>query len=267
MTLQPHSPAWYDRLATMQAGYSYPWQSKLAPDNGEDTYLRLVHEHLRPDIDVLDVGCGHGEVPLALAPFVRTIFAYDRVPSYIEMAQSAATERAITNATFLCYDSSANDSSADAHATPHIPADDNSFDLLISRRGPLHWLEDARRVARPGAVIIQLNPMYPPPPTWNDRLPVPLRRPVPGPSTMRDAVERRLANGRLALHSCWTFEVPEYFPDTEQLYLFLSWGYAPEEVPSFAEVRPLLADIFAEHGTADGLPLRHSRLLWKAIVD
>lgn len=274
MTLQPHSPAWYDRLAAMQAGYSYPWQSKLAPDNGEDTYLRLVHEHLQPDIDVLDVGCGHGDVPLTIAPFVRTVLAYDRVPSYIEIAQSAAAEHTITNATFLCYDSSTNTQSngptngpTNAHASPLIPADDNSFDLLISRRGPLHWLEDARRVARNDAVIIQLNPMYAPPPVWNDQLPVPLRRPIPGPATMREAVERRLANGRLTLHSCWTFEVPEYFLDAEQLYLFLSWGYAAEEVPSYAEIRPLLETIFAAHATSNGLPLRHSRFLWKAVVD
>lgn len=25
----PHSPAWYDRLATLQEGYHYPWQSQL----------------------------------------------------------------------------------------------------------------------------------------------------------------------------------------------------------------------------------------------
>jgi SAM-dependent methyltransferase len=262
MTLQPHSPAWYDRLATMQAGYCFPWRSQLAPDNGEDTYLRLVHEHLRPDSDVLDVGCGHGDVPLEIAPFVHHVLAYDRVPSYIEMAQTAAAERAIPNVTFLCYDSS-----TAAHPSPHIPAEDNRFDLLISRRGPLHWLEDARRVARPGAVIIQLNPMHSPPPTWNEQLPDPLRRPLPGEWTMRGAVEQRLALGRLALHSCWTFEVPQYFPDAEQLYLYLSWGYTAEEVPPFAGVRPLLEDIFARHATAGGLPLRHSRLLWKAIVE
>ena len=28
MSLTAHSPAWYDRLATMQNGYRYPWRSQ-----------------------------------------------------------------------------------------------------------------------------------------------------------------------------------------------------------------------------------------------
>lgn len=64
MRLQPHSNEWYDRLATIQDGYYYPWAAQLAPWNGEDNYLELVHQHLRPELDVLDVACGHGEVAL-----------------------------------------------------------------------------------------------------------------------------------------------------------------------------------------------------------
>jgi SAM-dependent methyltransferase len=222
----------------------------------------MVQEHLKPELNVLDVGCGHGEAPLTIAPFVHHVLAYDRVPSYIEMARTAAAERHIPNVTFLCYDSSTN-----VHETPRIPADDHSFDLLISRRGPLHWLEDARRVARPGAALLQLNPMETPLPPWNSELPEALRRPAPGDWTMRGAVERKLALGRLSLHSCWTFDVPEWFDDPEQFYLFLSWGFAPEEVPTFAELRETLESIFGRYGRSNGLALRHCRFLWKAVVD
>ena len=36
MPLQPHTPEWYDRLATLQPGYYYPWRSRPAAWNGED---------------------------------------------------------------------------------------------------------------------------------------------------------------------------------------------------------------------------------------
>ncbi|MEJ2711199.1 MAG: class I SAM-dependent methyltransferase [Anaerolineales bacterium] len=264
MRLKPHSDEWYDRLAQQQEGYYYPWKSKLAPYNGEDLFMEMVEQELlrgEPQAkDVLDVGCGHGEVTLQISPLSNSVLAYDRVASFIELAEKAAEEHGADNVRFLHADSRAG-------GDVRIPAEDASFDLLISRRGPLHWLEDARRVARPGAVILQLNPMETPPPEWNTQLPEALRLPEVGERTMRQAVESHLASGDLALHSCWTFDVPEVFADTEQLYKRLSWGLAPDEAPSYAEVEPALQSIFEQYGDADGLALRFRRFLWKAVVN
>ena len=90
MTIRPHAPEWYDRLSTLQQGYFYPWKSQLAPRNGEDTFLDVVHQYLAPTTDVLDVGCGHGAVALELSPHCRSILAYDRVERYIQLAREAA---------------------------------------------------------------------------------------------------------------------------------------------------------------------------------
>jgi hypothetical protein len=79
-------------------------------------------------------------------------------------------------------------------------------------------------------------------------------------------VEARLAAGGLRIHSAWTFDVPEAFPDPEQLYAMLSFGSLPGEVPSFGETRPALERIFTEHAGHEGLITRHRRLLWKAVV-
>ena len=152
MPLQPHTPEWYDRLATLQPGYYYPWRSRLGPWNGEDAYLALVRAHLRPDADLLDVACGHGEVALDLAPLCRSVLGYDRIAPWIERAQRTAQERSVANATFVCHDSSP----AANGGRARLPAADGSFDLLICRRGPFHWIEDARRVARPGAVLLMM---------------------------------------------------------------------------------------------------------------
>jgi len=263
MPLRPHSNEWYDRLATMQDGYYYQWGSHLAPWNGEDNYLDLVHQHLHADLAVLDVACGHGEVALNIAPHCRSVLGYDRIASWIERAQQTAQAQGLTNATFVCHDSSRDANGGQAR----LPGEEGAFDLLICRRGPFHWVEDARRVARPGAVLLMLVPDARPLPPWNDWLPETLRQiPVGDPHWARTSIEQRLAIGGLALHSWWSFEVPEWFPGPTQLYDFLTWGWTADEVPAFAEVQPILERIFADYGRPQGVELRHRRYLWKAVV-
>ena len=140
------------------------------------------------------------------------------------------------------------DLSADkSDGSPHIPAEPNSFDLLISRRGPLHWVADAGRVARPGAVLIQLNPLETSLPQWADQLPEPLRSAtgIEYHFGMLNSVKYNLALGGLELHSAWTYNVPEFFDDPRELYKRLAWGYTTDEVPCWEDVHPILQRIFA----------------------
>ena len=263
MRLEPHSPAWYDRLATVQPGYYYPWQSTLSSGNGEAAYLALVRQHVHPEAEVLDEACGHGEVALDLAPLCRSILGYDRVASWIEQAQRSARDRGLRKASFVCYDSSL--AANGGHA--RIPASDDSFDLLICRRGPFQWVEDAGRVARPGAVLLMLVPNPTPATPWSAWLPEPLGWSNPDdPLWARDRLNQRLAVSGLAIESYWTFVVPEVFPNPEELYRWRAWGYAPDEAPSLADVRPILKRIFAEYGGMAGVSVPHSRFLWKAVA-
>jgi 23S rRNA (guanine745-N1)-methyltransferase len=261
--MRPHSTEWYQRLSTLQAGYYYPWQSHIAPGDGETAYLALVQEHLGPAVDLLDVACGHGALTLQFARHCRSVLGYDLIPSYIGMAQAAARAQDACNATFVCYDSSIPMNYGQAH----IPAEENSFDLLVCSKGPFHWVEDARRVARPGATLIMLIADGIPMPEWHDFLPKRLQWSFGNDlHWARNVMEQRLAKSGVPLHSWWSFDVPEYFTEPEQFYTMLVWGHTPDEKPSYAEVAPQLADIFAAYSTAEGLPLRHRRHLWKAIV-
>ncbi|MCP4166184.1 MAG: class I SAM-dependent methyltransferase [Chloroflexi bacterium] len=122
--LKPHSDDWYDRLATMQQGYYYPWRSRLPANNGEDTFLDVVTAHLSPEVDLLEIACGHGAMALDLAPSCRSIVGYDRVQAFIDLAQELARTGEVDNARFLFADSSAQANGG----KPRIPAADDSFD-------------------------------------------------------------------------------------------------------------------------------------------
>lgn len=265
--MRPHSTEWYQRLSTLQAGYFYPWHSTVAPGNGEEAYIALVQAHLGPAVDLLDVACGHGAQTLEFGRACHSALGYDVVPSYIDMAQAAAQAHGLDQVRFVCHDSSIPANKGQAT----IPAADDSFDLLICRKGPFHWVEDARRVARHGATMIMLIPDTLPMPVWHSLLPTSLQWSVGvDPNWARTAIEPRLNKGGVQVHSWWSFDVPETFSDPRQLYVRLTWGHTPNEVPAYEEVAPAFTTIFADYGTGEGqtrgVVLRHRRHLWKAIV-
>ncbi len=260
--IQPHSHEWYERLSQLQDGYYYPWKSTLSPLNGEDEYLQMLQRLVSPDMAILEVGCGHGDVPIQLAPLCQRIVAYDRIPTYIEMARQSAAAQQLSNINFVLADSLST-----LLASPDLPAYRRQFDMIISRRGPLNWVEQVRTVAKPGTILFVLNPKESPLPIWNERLPEPLRLANPRTYSRRQSVERRLSVAELSLHSAWAFEVPEYFATPEDLYDKLSWGFTADEVPPFSTVFPILNQIFDEHANENGLAITHGRFMWQAVVD
>src|SRR5262249_11363294 len=210
----------------------------------------LLAQHLQGNLDVLEVACAQGELALEMAAVVRSVVAYDRAADYIRLAQEAAQERGIRNVTFLRHDSS---SQANA-GQPHIPAPDASFDLLVCSKGPLHWIEDARRVARPGATLLMLVPDTTPLTPWTALLPEALRwQEADDPNWARPAIEQRLASVQLGMHSWWSFDVPEYFSSLRELYCWRTWGATPDEVPVYADVAAELERIFLKYASFQGL--------------
>ncbi|MBV7329207.1 class I SAM-dependent methyltransferase [Chloroflexi bacterium TSY] len=186
---------------------------------------------------------------LSLAPDCRSILAYDRIPDWIESAQQAARDRGLSNLTFVCHDSS-----SDANGgKPRLPAEDNSFNLLICSKGPFHWILDAPRVARSGATMLMLVPDGVPLTPWRSQLPTAFQWKPPPDHWARTSIEERLEEAGLTLHSWWSFDVPEVFSDPEQLYVWLAWGYTPDEVPTLEEIRPTLERIFVEYGGSEGV--------------
>ncbi|MEX0941905.1 MAG: methyltransferase domain-containing protein [Pseudomonadales bacterium] len=260
-----HSNTWYDNLAKVQQGYYYPWRSIVGDRNGEQAFIDLVMEHLTPDTRVLEVGCGHGDLALQLAPHCALITAYDRVQSYIDIANRNKETAGIDNVNYLCYDML-----APALDEPVLPVEAKSVDLVIGRRAPLHWIEDARRACRPGATLIELNPMEEPIPAWSSKLPARLHYENSGRHTgtgsIQDSVENRLHQSGLTLHSGWGFNVPEIFPEPKSLYTMLSWGLPVDEIPTYEDLEIRLSGVFERYGDDLGITLRHCRFLWKTVL-
>ena len=199
-----------EALAAQQGGYFYPWRSALGDGNGEDAYTQLVEAHLSGEKVVMDAGCGHGTDMLAFAPKARRFIGYDAVESFIAIAHRRAAESGLTNVELVACNSSPQHNGGAAR----LPATDHSLDLVISRRGPTNWIADARRVCRPGARLIQINPLpSPEPPSWNGELPQALRmaeNPAnPGRPNLVAGIEAALAAADIRLEDGQVFDVPE----------------------------------------------------------
>ena len=253
-----------EALAKQQGGYFYPWRAELGAGNGEDAYTQRVMAHLTPDTIVLDAGCGHGTDMLAFAPNVRRFIGYDAVESFIAIARRRAAKRGLANVELVACNSSPRHNGGVAR----IPTADHMLDLIISRRGPTNWIADSRRVCRPGARLIQLNPLPGPVGAWNSELPEALRFSEnlanPGRPGLVSQIEAALAAADLRLEQGQVFDAPEVFSEPSELYRALTFMRFEPGAPSWDEARPHLERLLARHGPVD---VRQRRYLWTAVVD
>lgn len=125
---------------------------------------------LRPDMDVLDVGCGPGTITIDLArrlPAGRVV-GVDRAPDVLAGACAAAKTAGMANVGFVAGDV------YDLHFA------DATYDVVYAHqvlqhlRHPVAALAEMRRVCRPGGVVAARDGDYPamtwyPPDPWLDR--------------------------------------------------------------------------------------------------
>lgn len=260
-----HSNDWYDHLVTLQDGYAYPWQSTIGPHSGDEGFNTLLQELIKPTDAVLEIGCGQGELALQLAGQCKTVIAYDRVPAYIALAEQQKQKRGLSNVEFKVHDAL-----DPADHDVHLPGDDQAFDLIVCRLGPHHWIQEARRVCRDGARLIQLSPMEEPIPAWSTILPHVMHYEnsgrYSGAGSIHQSVENRLHQAGLTLDSGWGFDVPEVFATPQALYQMITWGLPPAKTPSFEDVAQKLDMIFERFAEHNGIVLRHCRYLWTALI-
>lgn len=244
----PDLTAWQhdDRIA--QDGFAHRWRSRVAPANGEAFFDALVRGQLRPSDIVMDVGCGHGDYTCRLATTCAQVIGVDADPAAIRLARDLASERGVHNVRFET-----------AQLPGPGPSATDLVDIFVCRRGPTldKWMSMARRVGRPGAVLLGIHPTGTAGaiPEWNSELPEQLRiSRVFGHDDVLAWVTRTARP-----HSSWWFDVPETFDDPMQLHARLGGGVA------YQDVEKELTNLLARHGGS--LELRHCRLVWRVDLD
>lgn len=114
--------------------------------------LKVTREYFRPDMQVLEFGCGTGSTALVHAPYVKHIRAIDTSSKMIEIAQGKADAANVDNVTF-------------EHITiDEFSAPDETYDAVLGL-SILHLLADKEavidkvyRMLQPGGIFVTSTP-------------------------------------------------------------------------------------------------------------
>ena len=110
--------------------------------------LATTREHLRPDMEVLEIGCGTGSTAIAHSPYVSHIHATDISEKMIEIATRKAAAAGVENVTF------------ERCSVEDLAAAGESVDAVLAL-SLLHLLEDKEAaitrihdMLRPGGIFV-----------------------------------------------------------------------------------------------------------------
>ncbi|WP_299394572.1 class I SAM-dependent methyltransferase [Pelagibius sp.] len=106
------------------------------PVSDEASYqkkLKITQAYFRPDMEVLELGCGTGSTAMVHAPFVKHIHAVDISAGMLEIARDKVEAAGIDNITFQCA------------AVDDFTAPDESLDAVLAL-SLLHLVTDKQAV-------------------------------------------------------------------------------------------------------------------------
>lgn len=110
--------------------------------------LEITREYLKPDMEVIELGCGTGSTAIIHAPYVKHIRAIDISSKMIAIAQRKAASTGIENITF------------ERSTIDDLSVDDNSVNAVLAM-SILHLVESKERVVRkiynmmkPGGIFV-----------------------------------------------------------------------------------------------------------------
>ena len=120
----------------------------IADEAAYQKKLQITREHLEPDMEVLEFGCGTGSTAINHAPHVRRIHAIDISSKMIEIAQGKADAAQIENITF------------ERSTIDELTVPDQSLDAVLAL-SILHLLDNGEeaiakvyRMLKPGGVFV-----------------------------------------------------------------------------------------------------------------
>jgi len=88
------APQFWDKVAEKYA------KQPIEDEAAYQKKLAITRDYLRPDMDVLEIGCGTGSTAILHAPYVKHIRAIDFSANMIAIAKAKAKAKHIDNVTF-----------------------------------------------------------------------------------------------------------------------------------------------------------------------
>ena len=157
---RPNSGYW-DRTASRYALPRVGERMRYVDKGTTRRALQLVQDHLQPDMDLLEFGCGAGATAIAFAPFVKHILAIDISEGMLKVARGDAKAAGIDTITF------------ERTAIEDLGAPDGRYDAIIGLR-VLQYLADhdavialVQRMLKPGGLFVSSTVfMRTEPPKW-----------------------------------------------------------------------------------------------------
>lgn len=138
------SKEWYDQIALKNQGYKSNAIYKVEGISGEDVFEVKLIELLKNSQNVLDAGCGDGEFTLRMGAYTKHITGFDNSKELLKLAQEKREFLKLENVHFVY--SSTKESDA-------MPFDQESFDLIYSRRGPTSIIDHHHLLKKGGSMI------------------------------------------------------------------------------------------------------------------
>ncbi len=119
------------------------WHSRRTAE----TCAAFLLPRLRPDAEVLDIGCGSGTITAGLARRASRVVGLDMSAYVVDAARAHAGDCGLSNASF------------EVGSVYELPWDDASFDVVYAHQvlqhlsDPVRALKEARRILRPGGLV------------------------------------------------------------------------------------------------------------------
>jgi ubiquinone/menaquinone biosynthesis C-methylase UbiE len=132
----------WDKIAAKYA------RSPIADEAAYQAKLEMTRKHFRPEMELLEIGCGTGSTAILHAPHVRSIRAVDISPAMLEIARGKAAEAGIANVIF------------EVGAADRFDAGAGGYDMVLAL-SLLHLVPDwetviasAHRWLKPGGLFV-----------------------------------------------------------------------------------------------------------------
>ncbi|KAJ5256893.1 S-adenosyl-L-methionine-dependent methyltransferase [Penicillium angulare] len=138
--------------ASEKATYTHGHHASVLRSHSTRTALNsasFLLPHLKPDMKILDIGCGPGTITVDLATYVPQghVTGLERVDDVLPKAQALADERGIKNIEFVVGDGNG------------LAYSDDSFDVVFCHQvlqhvaDPVGMLTEMKRVAKKGGIV------------------------------------------------------------------------------------------------------------------